>query len=99
MVKLTSQYIIAQLEKHKEDLHKFGIIKIGLFGSFSHNQATEKSDIDFLVEFDDATFDKYMDCKFFLEELFSRKVDLVTKQSLKPSLHYVREEALYAQVA
>ncbi len=93
------QQILAKLEQSRSSLKNFGVIKIGLFGSFLKGKATPRSDMDFLVEFEDATFDKYMDCKFFLEELFGRKVDLVIEHTLKPVLSYVREEALYAKIA
>ena len=43
--------------------------------------------MDFLVEFEGATtFDRYMDLKFFLEDLFDLPVDLVTKRSLKKEI-------------
>ncbi|MGH2456741.1 MAG: nucleotidyltransferase family protein [Candidatus Limnocylindria bacterium] len=38
-----------------------------------------------LVEYDGAaTFDRYMELKFFLEDLLGRKVDLVTRNALRP---------------
>jgi predicted nucleotidyltransferase len=49
-------------------------------------EATDASDIDFLVEFDDKTFDNYLDTKELLETLFGRKVDLVIKSNIKPRL-------------
>ncbi|MEO1672620.1 MAG: hypothetical protein AAFR77_17900 [Cyanobacteria bacterium J06631_2] len=50
-----------------------------------------------MVEFEDATtFDRYMDLKFFLEDLFQMPVDLVTKCSLKPEISQkVLEKAIY----
>jgi predicted nucleotidyltransferase len=66
---------------------RFKIKTLALFGSTARNEATAESDLDFLVEFDaDPTFDLYMDLKFFLEDLFEKKVDLVTKGSLKPQI-------------
>jgi hypothetical protein len=45
------------------------------------------SDIDILVEFrGHATFDRYTDTKFYLEELLGRKVDLVTPKAIKPRM-------------
>lgn len=38
-----------------------------------------------------------MDLKFYLEELFGRKVDLVIEQDIKPALEHVREQVIYAQ--
>jgi predicted nucleotidyltransferase len=43
--------------------------------------------VDLLVEFDEApTFDRFMDLKFFLEDLLSRRVDLVTRAALRPGM-------------
>ena len=94
---LTPQTIIRTLEEQKSVLRKYGVKKIGLFGSFLKRTTHKKSDIDLLVRFDEPTFDKYMELKFMLEKLFHRKVDLVIEGSLKPSLRYVKEEALYAK--
>ncbi|MGD1948097.1 MAG: nucleotidyltransferase family protein [Leptolyngbyaceae cyanobacterium] len=58
-----------------------------LFGSVARNKATTSSDLDFLVDFNGpATFDRYVDLKFFLEDLFTCPIDLVIKRSLKPQL-------------
>ncbi len=77
---------------------RFSVSKIGLFGSFARSEETVSSDIDVLVEFEHATFDNYMDLKFFLEDLFQQKVDLVLADSLKPRLKpYIEKEVVYAQ--
>ena len=67
---------------------KYHIKKIGIFGSFARSEAREDSDIDVLVEFESGckTFDNFMDLKFYLEDVFSRKVDLVTTDALRPQL-------------
>jgi predicted nucleotidyltransferase len=77
------------LQKNKEQLTKnFGIKNIGIFGSFATRDAKESSDIDILVEFKDGyeTFKNYMGLKFFLEDNFGRKVDLVITETLKPMI-------------
>jgi len=79
---------------------KYGIKRIGVFGSFAKNEQKETSDIDVLVEFEKGakTFDNYMDLKFFLEELFGRKVDLVIFDALKPDIKdRVLREVRYAE--
>ena len=85
---LNKELILKELIKHQAKLKSFGVAKLGLFGSFVDNTQTENSDIDFLVEFEDGkkTFDNYMELKFFFEETFHRKVDLVTPKSIKPFL-------------
>ncbi len=61
--------------------------RCGLFGSFVRNEARRVgSDVDILVEFEPGqrTFDHFMQLAFFLEDLFGRRVDLVTTESLSP---------------
>jgi predicted nucleotidyltransferase len=65
---------------------RFGVKSLGLFGSLARGEASSRSDIDILVEFDTPSFDHYMDLKFYLEERLGRPVDLVLKGSLKPAL-------------
>lgn len=53
--------------------------------------------MDFLVDFDKKTFDNYMDLKFFLEDLFGRKADLVIKDTIKHRIrHAFLHETIYA---
>lgn len=92
--------VIEILKKHEDVIKKnYGIKKIGIFGSFARGEGKEGSDIDILVEFKEGykTFDNYMDLKFFLEDTFSRDVDLVTLQALKPQLkEYILQAVIYA---
>jgi uncharacterized protein len=81
------QNVLARLRDRLDTLHSFGVQSLALFGSVARDEATEASDLDFLVEFEGAaTFDRYMDLKFFLEDLFDKPVDLVTKRSMKPQI-------------
>jgi uncharacterized protein len=81
------QLVLDSLSDRIETIHSFGVISLALFGSVARDEATETSDLDFLVEFEgSATFDRYMNLKFFLEDLFDKPVDLVTKKSLKPQI-------------
>ena len=95
--KLTANKILVTIEDNLDKIRKYKVKKLGLFGSFAKNKQKKKSDIDFLVVFDRPTFDNYMETKFLLERLFHRKVDLVTENGLKPSLGYVKSEAIYAK--
>ena len=89
--------IIKLLAEHQQDLTRLGVKSLALFGSVAREESRADSDIDLLVEFEGkATFNKYMDLKFFLEDLLQRQVDLVTRKALKPRLRpYVEKEALY----
>jgi len=85
---LTSKLIMEKIEKNSQILKQYGIRKIGLFGSYVKNEQKAKSDIDILVEFEkgEKTFDHYMDLKFYLEDLFKVKVDLIISDKIKPDL-------------
>jgi len=85
---LTSTKIIELIAKNQNDIQKYGVKRIGLFGSFLTNKQKSDSDIDILVEFKkgEKTFDNYMDLKFYLENLFKHDVDLVVKEALKVQL-------------
>jgi predicted nucleotidyltransferase len=89
--------ILEILKKQKNLFNKYQIKTLALFGSTVRNEATQNSDLDFLVEFKTSpTFDNYMDLKFYLEELFNKPVDLVIKQDLKTIIkEKVMKEAVY----
>jgi hypothetical protein len=96
---ITRDQIIILLNQNIVELkRRYSVHRIGLFGSFARGEATGKSDIDFIVEFEQATFNHYMDLKFYLEGLFHQEVDLVLSDSLKPRLKpYIEKEIIYAQ--
>jgi uncharacterized protein len=75
---------------------RFGIKSLLLFGSVARNEATQESDLDFIVDFDGTiTFDRYMDLKIFLEDLFGKKIDLAIEDTLKPQIRAkILEEAI-----
>lgn len=75
------------LRQHEPELQKrFGVAKIGIFGSFARGEERLDSDVDILVTFQNGkkTFDNFMGTKFYLEDIFRRRVDLVTDAALKP---------------
>lgn len=79
--------VVALLRGRAQDLRRFRVRSLDLFGSLARDEAQTTSDVDLLVEFDDSpTFDQFMDLKFFLEDLLSRRVDLVTRAALKPRM-------------
>ena len=72
------------LINNKEAIFQYGVLRLGLFGSYSRNEQRKASDIDFIVEFDKdkKTFRNFMNLGFFLDTLFSIKVEIVTPESL-----------------
>ena len=74
-------------ERRREISDRFAVEHLGLFGSAARDELRDDSDVDVLVSFRGrATFDGYMGLKFYLEDLFGRKVDLVTEKGLKPRI-------------
>jgi predicted nucleotidyltransferase len=96
---LTLENIINHLEEKKSLLKdKFGVIRIGVFGSFAEKKQTALSDIDMVVEIEKSKRDihSFLQLKRFLEEEFSRNVDLGFENSLKPIIREkIREKIIY----
>jgi len=80
---LTYEEIMNLLKEHSDILKKYKVKKIGLFGSYVRGEQKKRSDIDFLVEFEEPSFDNFMDLAFFLEDLFGRKVDILTPEGVR----------------
>ena len=78
--------IIEKLDELKALCQSHDIKTMYVFGSVCTDQFSIKSDIDFLISFKEISIDKYTDnyfsLKYKLEELFKRKVDLITENSL-----------------
>jgi predicted nucleotidyltransferase len=84
--------MIPLIEEYRAEVEslcrKYGVERLGLFGSAAHGNFDEStSDLDFLVEFsnlrvEDAA-DRYLGLLVDLEELFGRKVDLVSYRAIR----------------
>jgi predicted nucleotidyltransferase len=95
-MKRTREEVLKIIEGQRDKLKSFGVRRLGLFGLAVRGEADEGSDLDFLVDLEHHTFDAYMDLKFFLEELFGCKVDLVLPDTLKPRLKgYIMQEVVF----
>lgn len=90
--------IIDILRRHEQEIKKrFSVKRIGLFGSFARGDETDTSDVDIMVVFEKPTFDNFMRLTFYLEDLFNRRVELVTPDSLSPYIApYVKKEVVWA---
>ena len=75
-----SDTIIATLRKEKNYLqNEFGVVTLGLFGSYARKQEVGESDVDILVELRQPRFDWLAGLKLYLEEKLNKKVDLIRK--------------------
>lgn len=83
----TSELILKTIRSKKKELKKFGIQRIGLFGSYARGEQTEDSDIDILVDFDPEkeNFDNLMAVYDLIERLFkNQRIEIVSKNGLSP---------------
>ena len=94
---MQKEQILALLANHRADLDRYGVRSLALFGSVVRGEQKPESDIDLLVEFEGpATFDGYMELKFYLEDLLGQAVDLVTSKALRPQLRpWVEQDLVY----
>lgn len=96
---LSQKDILTKLKELKPFLiEEYGIKTIGLFGSFSQNEASEDSDIDLLVEYERYLGWKTIHLGIYLEGIFGRKIDLVSKKALKARIkNSIMEQVLYVK--
>lgn len=96
---MTKAFILDFLSSHKDELaQKYGVTKIGLFGSYARDEQTETSDIDIAVEIESNNkFRSFFNLKYFLEDNLHKKIDLGIESTLKPiAKKYIEREILYA---
>jgi predicted nucleotidyltransferase len=82
------QEIINIIRNSKPEIEdRYGVMRVGLFGSYVREQQRRKSDIDILVSFDrDIDLFEFIDLREFLEARLHHKVDLVMETALKPAI-------------
>ena len=89
------QELLSLIRINEKKIKLFCVERIGLFGSFVRNEQSKKSDVDLYIEFEHGkkSFDNFMGLSFFLEEIFNRRVELVTPESLSPYIgtHILQE--------
>ena len=91
--------IINFLVEHKQELReKYGVTKIGLFGSYAKGEGKSGSDIDIAVEINSQNkYRSFFWLKRYLEKSFNNKVDLGIESTLKPvAREYILKEIIYA---
>lgn len=73
---------------------KYGLCNIAVFGSYGRGQQNDNSDIDILVEFKQPIGIEFIDLADELEGLLGVKVDLVSKNGIKPEYFKLIESEL-----
>lgn len=93
--------LLSALAVNRDKIKSFGVLKLGVFGSFITNNVKSNSDVDLLVEFDPAkkNYDNFIELSFYLEELLGRKVELVTPQALSKYIGpHILKQAEYVAI-
>lgn len=93
---------LEQLEAHQADIRRFGVSRVGLFGSCARGEERAASDVDLLVHFEAGrkTLANLVELGDFLEALFGRRVELITPESLSPYFGpSILREVRYARLA
>ena len=93
---MNHQVMLDRLRAASADLkQKYGLQSLGVFGSTARGDGNDQSDVDVLVSFKEAaTFDAFMGLKLDLEDLFERRVDLGTPETLRPEMRSAVEKDL-----
>jgi predicted nucleotidyltransferase len=80
--------IIKIIKSNKPEIEsRYGVQRLGLFGSFVKERQRKKSDVDILVTFNrDIDLFEFLDLREFLEKKLGTKVDLVMAIALKPTI-------------
>ena len=95
---MKTEEITEFLAAHKDEMaERFGVIKIGLFGSYARGEAQEDSDIDIAIEMDAQHIaDSYFGTLHFLEDHLQKKIDLGVVSNLREELkERITKEIIY----
>lgn len=89
------QDIVKTLKSNKDRLSsKYGFSGMAIFGSYGRQQQTEESDIDILVDFQKPIGIEFIDLANELEVLLHKRVDLVSKNGIRPAYFKQIEQEL-----
>jgi predicted nucleotidyltransferase len=94
----TEAYLNLLREHKQEYADKYGIRRMGIFGSVARGEQTEDSDIDICVEMEKPDMFFLIAIKDELQTIFNRKVDIVRiRENMNPFLlNTIIKTAIYA---
>lgn len=98
-IMLPRKKILSALRTLREPLREYGVSRIGLFGSYVRNEASESSDIDIIIDFEEnkeTYFNFINSCETLENEFKNQKLDIVTFKGLSPYIGvHILEEVEY----
>ena len=81
-----NKIIADKIDELRRLCHEYHVKSMHVFGSVCTDKFNDNSDIDILISFDslsvDQYTDNYFDLHYKLQDLFGRKIDLLTDRSL-----------------
>ena len=80
------EILVTLREQHALLRQLYPIHRLALFGSWARGDAREDSDVDVMVEVDPSIGLRFVDLGDDLEKALGRRVDLVSRRAIKPSL-------------
>jgi len=96
---ITKGAVTQFIKRHKQEfLEKYGVSKIGLFGSVARDEVSTISDIDIVIDMlpEKKTLHNFLEFKRTLEEAFGRTVDIGIETALKPAVkRSIQQEIIY----
>ena len=92
--------VIKKLASFEDELKKFSVKDLYLFGSYAREEAGKQSDLDILVEFEAGAQIGLFEVSRLrrqLSELLGKEVDLVTPDAIRPEMKdQILREAVHA---
>jgi uncharacterized protein len=98
----TKKELIEILQSNQSKIAAFGVVQLGVFGSFARDEVKETSDIDFYIHFkpEYKTLKNFVGLATFLKTTLGRHIEIVTPQSLNKFIgKYIQQEVEYVAFA
>ena len=98
----TKKELIERILSSRNKIRGYGVLQLGIFGSFVRDEADERSDVDFFVHFkpECKTLKNFVGLANYLKMLLGRKVEIVTPQSLNKFIgKYIQQQVEYVTLA
>ena len=92
-------FIIQKLKEAKPILYqKYGVTELALFGSYSRDEQTDKSDIDIMFDYEGNIGMEFFDICYFLDDIFKEKeVQVVSRRGIKEGyFNALKQDLIYA---
>jgi len=95
---MNKEAVLQFLNTNKELFcEQYGVIRIGLFGSYARNQQNTDSDIDLIVEFSSSKYEYSSNLKTFVESSLNSKTDIIRMGNHLSStfINQLKSEVIY----